>query len=77
MKGGRGTKEKRVCVSQRAQIKGNQFTDRNLLWISLEIPIVWTQGRDCFIVVGLSIKSGSDGLGEIHLKCGGMVLQAD
>ena len=77
MKGGRGTKEKRVCVSQRAQIKGNQFTDRNLLWISLEIPIVWTQGRDCFIVVGLGIKSGSDGLGEIHLKCGGMVLQAD
>lgn len=77
MKGGRGTKEKRVCVSQRAQIKGNQFTDRNLLWISLKIPIIWTQGRDCFIVVGLSIKSGSDGLGEIHLKCGGMVLQAD
>jgi len=27
--------------------------------------------------VGLSIKSGSDGLEEIHLKSGGLVLQAD
>ena len=57
MKGSRGTKEKRVCVSQRAQTTGDQFTDRNLLWISLEIPIIWTGllvlwDRGCFIVVG-------------------------
>ena len=31
MKGDRGTKEKRVCVSQRAQTKGNQFRQESLV----------------------------------------------
>ena len=29
---GRGTKEKRVCISQRTETKGNCFSDRNLWW---------------------------------------------
>ena len=57
---GRGTKEKRVYISQRAFKKKEMHSKIGTSWCLSEIPIIWNElvlwNRGCFIVVELSTK---------------------
>lgn len=58
---GRGTKEKRVYISQRALKKKEIHSDIGTSWGSSGIPIIWNElvlwNRGYFIVVELSTRS--------------------